>query len=80
MKNVKLMWNDWFIDIGSGIHTDKKEAQAFVKASQSSTPPTWRRKIVNCTIFSITSFHLALIVLVIAGAFQMEFLASDEVE
>ena len=32
VENVKLMWNDWFIDIGYGLHADKKEAMFFIKA------------------------------------------------
>jgi hypothetical protein len=47
VKNVKLMWNDWFIDIGSGIHADKKEAQAFVKAFAKLYAPNIEKKLTS---------------------------------
>ncbi|HFD88170.1 MAG TPA: hypothetical protein ENJ35_10925 [Gammaproteobacteria bacterium] len=31
VKNIKLMWNDWFKDIGYGLHADKREAQRALK-------------------------------------------------
>jgi hypothetical protein len=49
VKNVKLMWNDWFIDIGYGMHADKKEAQAFVKAFAKLYAPNVEKKLM--TIF-----------------------------
>lgn len=27
VKNIKFLWNDWFKDMGYGIHSDKHEAQ-----------------------------------------------------
>lgn len=30
--NVKLMWNDWFKDIGDGLHADKAEMHSAVRA------------------------------------------------
>jgi hypothetical protein len=32
VENVKLMWNDWFKDIGYGLHADKQEAEKALKA------------------------------------------------
>jgi hypothetical protein len=31
VKNVKFLWNDWFKDMGFGIHSDKEEAQKALK-------------------------------------------------
>lgn len=31
VKNVKLMWNDWFKNIGYGLHADKQEAEIALK-------------------------------------------------
>lgn len=47
VKNVKLMWNDWFVDIGYGIHADKKEAQAFVKAFAKLYAPHMEKKLTS---------------------------------
>lgn len=32
VKNIKFMWNDWYKDVGDGIHADKREAQKSLKA------------------------------------------------
>ncbi|MCG8613584.1 MAG: hypothetical protein MI864_23985, partial [Pseudomonadales bacterium] len=32
VKNIKLMWNDWFKNIGYGLHADKREAEKALKA------------------------------------------------
>lgn len=32
VENIKLMWNDWFKDIGYGIHADKQEAEKALMA------------------------------------------------
>jgi len=45
VKNVKLIWNDWFVDIGSGMHADKKEAQAFVKVFATLYAPNLEKKL-----------------------------------
>jgi hypothetical protein len=45
VKNVKLMWNDWFVDIGYGIHADKKEGQAFVKTFAKLYAPNMEKKL-----------------------------------
>ena len=47
VKNVKLMWNDWFVDIGYGIHADKKEAQSFVKAFAKLYSPNMEKKLTS---------------------------------
>jgi hypothetical protein len=47
VKNAKLMWNDWFVDIGSGIHADKKEAQAFVKTFAKLYAPDMEKKLMS---------------------------------
>jgi hypothetical protein len=31
VENIKLMWNDWFKDIGYGLHSDRDEAQQALK-------------------------------------------------
>lgn len=45
VKNVKLMWNDWFVDVGYAIHSDKKVAQAFVKAFAKLYAPNIEKKL-----------------------------------
>jgi hypothetical protein len=47
VKNAKLMWNDWFVDIGYGIHADKKEAQAFVKTFAKLYAPDMEKKLTS---------------------------------
>ncbi|MGP5141153.1 hypothetical protein ACTXPD_05235 [Vreelandella alkaliphila] len=32
VDNVKLMWNDWFKDVGYGLHADKQKAEQALKA------------------------------------------------
>ncbi|MBI9075659.1 MAG: hypothetical protein JEZ02_09635 [Desulfatibacillum sp.] len=46
VKNVKLMWNDWFVDVGYGKHADKKEATAFVKAFARLYAPNMEKKLI----------------------------------
>ena len=45
VKNVKLMWDDWFIDIGYGKHADKKEAEKYVKAFARLYAPKMEKKL-----------------------------------
>lgn len=47
VENAKLMWNDWFIDVGYGIHADKKEAQVFVKAFAKLYAPNMDKKLTS---------------------------------
>ncbi|EHA17006.1 hypothetical protein HAL1_03227 [Halomonas sp. HAL1] len=32
VENIKLMWNDWFKNIGYGLHADKREAEKALEA------------------------------------------------
>ena len=45
VKNVKLMWNDWFTDAGQGVHADKEEAQAFLGAFGKLYAPEDEQKL-----------------------------------
>jgi hypothetical protein len=45
--NVKLMWNDWFKDLGSGIHADKSVAQRFVKTFSKLYAPEKESQIIE---------------------------------
>ena len=45
VKNVKLMWNDWFIDTGHGKHADKKVAEEYVKIFAKLYVPEMERKL-----------------------------------
>ena len=47
VKNVKLMWNDWFVDIGYGKHADKKEAEKYVKAFARLYAPKMEKKLTS---------------------------------
>jgi len=47
VENVKLMWNDWFVDIGYGIHADKMEAQAFIKAFAELYAPAKEKELAS---------------------------------
>lgn len=47
VKNVKLMWNDWFVDISYGKHADKKEAEAYVKAFARLYAPKMEKKLTS---------------------------------
>jgi hypothetical protein len=47
VKNVKLMWNDWFVDTGHSMHADRKEAQAFVKAFAKLYAPDMEKKLTS---------------------------------
>ena len=42
--NVKLLWNDWFKDMGLGIHSDKEEAQKALKVLIKYMPLKNRKK------------------------------------
>ena len=47
VENVKLMWNDWFVDIGYTIHADKMEAQAFIKAFAELYAPAKEKELAS---------------------------------
>jgi len=47
VENIKLMWNDWFIDTGYGLHADKSEAEQFVKAVADLYAPTQKAKLMK---------------------------------
>jgi hypothetical protein len=38
--NLKIMWNDWFKDIGYGIHPDKAEAKGHIEVVSKSLSPS----------------------------------------
>jgi hypothetical protein len=59
VENVKVMWNDWFNDIGYGLHADKPEAEAMLKAAAKLYAPAVEgallsafRSVTNKTIRS----------------------------
>lgn len=45
--NVKVMWNDWFQDRGSGVHADRAEAAELVAAVLSRYAPRTRVRIAD---------------------------------
>lgn len=47
VKNIKLMWNDWFVDIGYGKHADKKVAEAYVKVFAKLYAPKMEKKLTS---------------------------------
>ena len=47
VKNIKLMWNDWFIDIGYGKHADKKVAEKYVKIFAILYAPKMKKKLTS---------------------------------
>ncbi len=47
VKDVKLMWNDWFKDVGYGVHADKAEMQSFVKAFSKLYAPQLEQKLIS---------------------------------
>ena len=65
VKNVKLMWNDWFVDTGYGMHADKKEAQAFLKAFAKLYAPAMEKKLTSVffansnTTVEVGDYHIA---------------------
>lgn len=40
VENIKVMWNDWFKDVGFGLHPDKKEAQKYLEVVSSLFTPS----------------------------------------
>lgn len=47
VENIKLMWNDWFIDVGHGLHADKSESEQFVKAVADLYAPNQKAKLMK---------------------------------
>ena len=47
VKNVKLMWNDWFKDTGYGVHADQPEAEKFVRALAALYAPSLKDKLLK---------------------------------
>ena len=52
--NVKFLWNDWFKDMGFGIHSDKEEAQKALKVLIKLYAPE-KAKEVDSAFFGNTS-------------------------
>lgn len=46
VKNIKVMWNDWFEDVGYGIHSDSREARLMVRALASLYAPELEGELV----------------------------------
>jgi hypothetical protein len=66
VKNVKLMWNDWFVDIGYGKHADKKVAEAYVKAFARLYAPKMEKKLTSI-FFSNSNTSIEV------GAYQIAY-------
>ena len=47
VKNVKLMWNDWSVDIGYGKHADKKVAEEYVNVFANLYAPKMKKKLTS---------------------------------
>lgn len=47
VENVKAMWNDWFRNIGYGIHADRDEATEILGAVLSRYGPSKRQEIAH---------------------------------
>ena len=45
VENVKLMWNDWFIDIGEGLHTDKEVAKRYIDVLSKLYAPNLKKEL-----------------------------------
>jgi len=45
VKNIKFLWNDWFKDMGFGIHSDKEEAQKALKVLIKLYAPEKSREV-----------------------------------
>tara|TARA_R110000796_G_scaffold241303_4_gene362819 strand:+ start:8791 stop:9396 length:606 start_codon:yes stop_codon:yes gene_type:complete len=64
IQDVKLMWNDWFVDIGYGIHTDQKEARIFVKTFSQLYAPELENKLTAAffsksnAAFNTDNYHI----------------------
>jgi hypothetical protein len=47
VEHIKLMWNDWFIDSGHGLHADKSEAEQLVKVVADLYAPTQKARLMK---------------------------------
>lgn len=45
VKNIKIMWNDWFLEGGYGVHPDHIEAHSFVDAVTKMFVPSISKKL-----------------------------------
>ncbi|MFZ4504673.1 MAG: toxin-antitoxin system YwqK family antitoxin [Methylovulum sp.] len=54
VHNVKFLWNDWFKDVGFGVHSDKEEAQKALKVLIKLYAPE-KSKEVDSAFFGNTS-------------------------
>jgi len=45
VKNVKLMWNDWFKNIGFGIHSDKRNVKKSLEVISKLYAPSKRKEL-----------------------------------
>lgn len=59
VSNVKFMWNDWFKDMGYGLHPDKQEAQKALKVLIKLYAPE-KSKELNKTFFGNSSKTITL--------------------
>ncbi len=65
VKNVKVMWNDWFQDRGYGLHPDRREAGQLLDAVASRYVPDRKDEIRN-------AFFNRKTLEVTQGAFKIE--------
>lgn len=47
VQNIKVMWNDWFKDLGYGIHADRKQAEAMVNAMADLYVPKLKNELLK---------------------------------
>ena len=65
VKNAKLMWNDWFVDVGYGTHADKKEARMFLTAFAKLYAPNMEKELASIffsnfnTTLEVADYHIA---------------------
>src|SRR6185503_16165455 len=50
VENIKVMWNDWLVDIGRGVHGDRFEAELLVKMTARLYAPGAEAELL--TIFN----------------------------
>ena len=47
IKNIKLIWNDWFVDVGYGIHADEIQAREWVGSFSSLYAKGGKRELME---------------------------------
>lgn len=47
VANTKVMWNDWYVDAGYGLHADKAEAEEMVRAAARLYAPAVEEKLIE---------------------------------